>query len=69
MPRVTMARSSAARFSQRGAMRLEPVDWTLDLGAPPMGGVVEVGLARLVLAGRDHRLDPPRPEPAAGGLE
>lgn len=62
MARVTMARSLTARFSSRVAIRLEAVDQMLDLVAFPIGGLVGVGLTRLVLAGRDDRLEPMRPE-------
>ena len=43
---------------------LEPADQPLDLVALAVGGRVEVGLARLVLAGWDDRFDPPLPEAA-----
>jgi hypothetical protein len=48
------------------AVLLEPTDQPLDLVALAVCGLVEARLAGLILAGRDHRLDPPLPQPAPG---
>jgi hypothetical protein len=46
---------------------LEAVDQPLDLVAQPIGFPVKVGLARLVLPGRDHRPDVALTQAGTGG--
>src|SRR6266567_7848900 len=48
---------------RQGPAPLEPAHYPLDDVAPAVGGLIEVLLARLVLARRDHRLDVVPPQP------
>jgi hypothetical protein len=48
------------------AILLEPTNQPLDLVALTIRGPVEVGLTRLVLAGRNDRLDPALPQATTG---
>src|SRR5262249_7760809 len=50
---------------RQGAAPLEPPHRPLDEVAPPVAGLVEVLLARLIVPRRDHRLDVPPLQPAA----
>ncbi len=69
MPSVTMARPFGPFLVAGGdaAILREPADQPLDLVALAIGGLVELEPVGLVLAGRDHRLDPAPPEAAAHG--